>query len=133
MKSQLPFAAQVAASALPAAGRIATVTLVPLDSQTLVPLPSPTGPRPMRLGMVNMDGPLIKLAGSADLAAAAPRDHITVYDLDRPGSPYRAASDFVTVRASVGGEIEPADPALPAVRYMRYVGVTRGSDWAGAR
>lgn len=133
MQRETPFAALVAASRLPAAGHIATIVLAPLDSWTLVPVPGARGFTPMRLDMLNVTGPLAKMAGSADLAIAAPRDRITVYDLDRPGSPYRAAGDFVTVRASVGGELAPADPALPATRYLRYVGVVRGSDWAGAR
>lgn len=85
------------------------------------------------LDAIQVTGPLVKLDGSADLAAAAPARQVTVYDLAARGSPYRTSPDFTRVRTSIGQDFEPDDPAAPATDYVRYLGVVRGSDWAGAR
>jgi hypothetical protein len=133
LKTGASFAATVQQSALPAAGQIATIVLVPIDSYALYAAPTGKGFTPMRLDMFNINGPLVKMDGSADLAAAAPAKQVTVYDLGAAGSPYLAAPDFTRVQTSIGQNFDPADPQAPATRFVRYLGVVRGSDWAGSR
>ncbi len=133
LKSGASFAAQVERSSLPAAGRIASIVLVPIDSHALYAMPQGKAFTPMRLDTFNVTGPLVKMDGSADLAAAAPGGRITVYDLAARGSPYLTTPDFTRVKTSIKQDFEPDDPNSPATRYVRYLGVVRGSDWAGAR
>lgn len=128
MDRSVPFAALLQARG---GERIASIALVPIDSKALMPVP--TGPAtftPMKLDLFNVTGPISKMEGSADLAAVAPAGRVTVYDLDRPGSPYRNVRDFIAVKTSIRQDLVPADPALPTTRYARYVGVVRGSDWS---
>lgn len=129
MQRVVPAAARIAA-ADPSA-RIASIVLVPIGSKALMYVP--TGPgktTAMKLDLFNVNGPLSKMAGSADLAAVAPAGRISVYDIDRAGSPYRSGNDFAVIRTSIGQDFVPADPALPSVRYARYLGVVRESDWS---
>lgn len=133
LKSGAPFAAQVEESSLPAAGQIASIILVPIDSTALYAVPQGEGFRPMRLDTFNVTGPLVKMDGSADLVAAAPAGAVTVYDLAGAGSPYVDALDFIQVTTSIRQDFEPGDPSTPTTDYARYLGVVRGSDWAGAR
>lgn len=133
LKAGAPFAAQVEQSSLPAAGRIASIILVPIESTTLYAVPRGEGFAPTRLDTFNVTGPLVKMDGSADLVAAAPPAEVTVYDLAGPASPYAGALDFIHVTTSIRQDFEPADPAAPTTDYARYLGVVRGSDWAGAR
>ena len=111
--------------------RIASIVLVPIGSKALMYVPTGSDKTtPINLDLFNVDGPLSKMAGSSDLAAAAPAGRITIYDLDRAGSPYRIGNDFAVVKTSIGQDFVPKDPNLPSVRYARYVGVVRGSDWS---
>lgn len=133
LKTRDTFASAIERSSLPAAHRIASIILVPIDSYALYAMPQGKTFAPMRLDMFNVTGPLVKMDGSADLAAAAPPGRVTVYDLAASGSPYLTSPDFTRVKTSIGQDFEPADPQSPATRYARYLGVVRGSDWAGAR
>lgn len=133
LKGGTPFAAQVEQSPLAAAGQIASIILVPIDSAALYAVPQGNGFAPMRLETFNVTGPLVKMDGSADLVAAAPSAQVTVYDLGGPDSPYTGALDFIHVTTSIRQDFEPASPGTPTTDYARYLGVVRGSDWAGAR
>lgn len=126
----MPFAARVRQSTLPAAKSMATIELVLLDSAVLIPAPLPAGVQMMRMTEFNIDGPLIKIEGSADLRASTQPRTITLFDLDAPASPYRTERDFVSVKTTVGQDFTPDDPAAPATAYARIIGVVRGSDWA---
>lgn len=133
LKSGAPFAAQVEASSLPAAGQIASIILVPIDSVALYAVPQGEGFRPMPVDTFNVTGPLVKMDGSADLVAAAPTGNVTVYDLAGSGSPYVEALDFIHVTTSIRQDFEPENPGAPTTDYARYLGVVRGSSWAGQR
>jgi hypothetical protein len=133
LKSGAPFAAQVEQSSLPSAGRIASIILVPIESTALYAVPQGEGFVPMRVDTFNVTGPLVKMDGSADLVAAAPSAEVTVYDLAGPGSPYIGALDFIHVTTSIRQDFEPGNPTTATPEYARYLGVVRGSDWAGAR
>lgn len=133
LKAGAPFGAQVEQSSLPAAGRIASIILVPIDSAALYAVPQGDGFTPMRLETFNVTGPLVKMDGSADLAAAAPSAQVTVYDLAGVGSRYASALDFIHVTTSIRQDFEPGDPTTPTTDYAQYLGVVRGSDWAGVR
>jgi hypothetical protein len=127
----LPFAARVARSDLPTADRVTTLSLLSLDSAVQIPVPLPTGVQRMRLSEFNIDGPFVKVQGSATLRAATTADRITVFDLAGDDSPVRTG-DFLTIRTSIGQNFA-LEPGRPTMDYSRYVGVYRGSDWAAPR
>jgi hypothetical protein len=125
-----PFAARVRQSGLPAAGSVVSIALVLLDSAVVLPTPTPDGVKMLRATTLNIDGPLVKVDGSADLRAATRSDTITLFDLAAPGSPYTTSPDFVSVATTLGQNFIPDDPEAPASAYLRLIGVVRGSDWA---
>lgn len=127
----LPFAARVAGSDLPTANRVTTISLLSLDSAVQIPVPLPTGVQRMRLTEFNIDGPFVKVQGSATLRAATEADRITVFDLVGDDSPVRPG-DFLTIRTSIGQDFT-LEAGRPTMDYSRYVGVYRGSDWAAPR
>ena len=127
----LPFAARVASSDLPTADSVTTISLLSLDSAVQIPVPLPTGVQRMRLTEFNIDGPFVKVQGSATLKAATEPDRITVFDLAGADSPVRPG-DFLTIRTSIGQDFT-LEAGRPTADYSRYVGVYRGSDWAAPR
>ena len=128
-----PFATRVKRSTLPAAKSMVSIGLALLDSAVVIPAPMPGGVKMLRMDQFNVDGPLVKMEGSADLRAAAAPASVTLFDLAAPGSPFAAGPDFVGVRTSIGQNFVPDDPKAPATDYLRIAGVVRGSDWAPPR
>jgi hypothetical protein len=128
-----PFATRVRQSTLPAAKSIVSIGLVLLDSAVVIPAPMPGGVKMLRMDQFNIDGPIIKVEGSADLRAATTPSSLTLFDLAAPGSPYATSPDFVSVKTTVGQNFVPDDPKAPATDYLRIAGVVRGSDWAPPR
>jgi len=129
----LPFAARVARSDLPSHDRITTIALLSLDSAVQIPVPLPTGLQRMRLTEFNIDGPFVKVQGSATLRAASDPNRITVFNLasrdaENANGPIRAG-DFLTLRTTLGQNFQ-LDAALPTSAYAQYIGAYRGSDWA---
>lgn len=127
----LPFAARVDASDLPARDRVVTVAILSLDSAVQIPVPTPTGVQRMRLTDFNIDGPFVKVQGSATLRAASRPDRILVFDPGAAGTPVKAG-DFMSIQTSVGQAFN-LDPSIPSSDYAQYIGVFRGSDWAAPR
>jgi hypothetical protein len=125
----LPFAAQVRRSGLPGADTLQSLILVPLDSAVQVPIPLPTGTKRMRMTVFNVDGPFVKLQGSASLRAATQPGQTTVFQIAAPGSPYAEGQDLTRIVTSVGQDILPADSKMTEP-FAQYIGVYRNSDWA---
>jgi hypothetical protein len=128
-----PFATRVRQSSLPAAKSMVSIGLVLLDSAVVIPAPMPGGVKMLRMDQFNIDGPMVKVEGSADLRAATTPSSLTLFDLAAPGSPYLTSPDFVAVKTSIGQNFVPDDPKAPAADYLRIAGVVRGSDWAPPR
>jgi hypothetical protein len=126
-----PFAARVTGSNLPTAGAVTSIVVLSLDSAVQVPVPLPTGIQRMRLTEFNIDGPFVKVQGSATLRAASEPDTIMVFNPGAAGSPIQPG-DFTRVQTSVGQNFE-LDPNLPSSAYSQYIGVYRDSDWAPPR
>jgi hypothetical protein len=127
----LPFAARVTRSDLPTARAVTSIVVLSLDSAVQVPVPMPNGVQRMRMTEFNIDGPFVKVQGSATLRAAADPDSIVIFNPGAAGSPIQPG-DFTRVRTSVGQDFE-LDPDLPSSAYSQYIGVFRGSDWAPPR
>lgn len=132
LRGSLRFAGMVRESDLPAADAIRAIVVYGLDSAYQFPVQLPTGIARVRFTEGNVDGPVVKLAGSATLRAASTADRLTVFRIDTPDSPYRDGQQLVAVRSSMDPGLEPATD-VPTTRYMQYVGVHRGSDWAAPR
>ena len=128
-----PFAARVAASDLPTAHRIVSLAVLSLDSAVQIPVPTPDGVQRMRLDSFNIDGPFVKVKGSATLRAATLPNTITLFDLGAEGTPFTSGGDFTDIRTSVGQDFVMDDPALPTAALIQYLGVFRNSDWAPPR
>jgi hypothetical protein len=126
-----PFAARVTRSDLPTATAVTSIVVLALDSAVHVPVPLPTGIQRMRLTEFNVDGPFVKVQGSATLRAASDPHSITVFNPGAADSPIQPG-DFTRVRTSVGQDFE-LDPDLPSSAYSQYFGVFRASDWAPPR
>ena len=125
-----PFAALVRASKLPASKNLQSIVLLSLDSAVQVPAPLPGGTKRLRMTEFNIDGPLVKVSGSATLRAASEAGQVRVFRLGAPGSPFTGSSDFMDVRTSINQDLSPADPGARSTDIAQYVGVYRGSDWA---
>lgn len=126
-----PFAARVVASDLPTAGAVTSMVVLSLDSAVQIPAPTPQGVRRMRLDSFNIDGPFVKVQGSATLRAASEAGQFLVFNPAAPGSPIEPG-DFMRIQTSVGQSFV-LDPTWPSSRYSQYIGVFRGSDWAPPR
>lgn len=126
-----PFAAMVKASDLPAADRMVSIVLHSLDSAVQIPAPLPTGIQRMRLTQFNIDGPFVKVQGSATLRAATEPGRITLFDPRGEDSPVEGG-DFVSLNTSVQ-QFTLDQPTAPVDAYVHYVGVFRDSDWAAPR
>lgn len=127
----LPFAARVTRSDLPARDATVTLAILSLDSAVQIPVRTPAGVQRLRRTEFNVDGPFVKVQGSATLRAASRPDEILMFDFDGDDSPMRPG-DFMTVRTSVAQDFN-LDPSTPTSGYAQYVGVFRGSDWAAPR
>jgi hypothetical protein len=126
-----PFAARVTGSDLPTARAVTSIVVLSLDSAVQVPVPLPNGIQRMRLTDFNIDGPFVKVQGSATLREASDPGSIVVFNPGATGSPIQPG-DFTRVRTSVGQDFV-LDPDLPSSAYSQYFGVFRGSDWAPPR
>ena len=127
-----PFAARIAASDLPAAGKTASIALLALDSAVQIPGPFPDGVKRLRMTNFNIDGPFVMVKGAATLRAASDPATITLFDTGARGSPI-AATDFGQITTSVGQSFVTDDNGPQARRLVQYVGVVRDSDWAAPR
>lgn len=127
----LPFAARVTRSDLPARDATVTLAVLSLDSAVQIPVRTPAGVQRLRRTEFNVDGPFVKVQGSATLRAASRPDEILMFDFGGEDAPVRPG-DFMTVRTSVAQDFN-LDPSIPASAYAQYVGVFRGSDWAAPR
>jgi hypothetical protein len=128
-----PFAARVAASDLPAAHRIVSLAVLSLDSAVQMPVPMPTGLQRMRLEDFNIDGPFVKVKGSATLRAASEPNAITLFEPGAAGTPFTSGGDFTDIRTSIGQDFVMDDPTRPMASFIQYIGVFRNSDWAPPR
>lgn len=126
----IPFAARVRASKLPASTSMQSIVLLSLDSAVQVPAPLPGGTKRLRMTEFNIDGPFVKVSGSATLRAASRPGQVSVFRLNVPSSPFDGSADFMVVRTSIGQDLSPADPAAWSKNIAQFVGVYRGSDWA---
>lgn len=128
-----PFAARVAASDLPTARRIVSLAVMSLDSAVQIPAPTPAGVQRMRLDSFNIDGPFVKVKGSATLREASTPNAIVLFDIGAQGTPFTSGGDFTDIRTSVGQSFVMDHPERPAASFVQYVGVFRNSDWAPPR
>lgn len=128
-----PFAARVAASDLPTARKIVSLAVLSLDSAVQIPAPTPAGVQRMRLDSFNIDGPFVKVKGSATLREASAPDAIVLFDIGAQGTPFTSGGDFTNIRTSVGQSFVMDHPERPASSFVQYVGVFRNSDWAPPR
>jgi len=129
---KLRFAGQVAESDLPTASKVRSIVVYALDSAVQFPVPLPQGVARVKFNEGNVDGPVVKLDGSATLRAASEPGRITVFGIDPEGSPYRHGQQLVALKSSMDPGIVPSE-GVPTTGYMQYVGVYRGSDWAEPR
>lgn len=127
-----PFAAQAVAAQLPVAGGVRSLLLLGLDSAVQFPVPLPDGLRRVRFLDGNIDGPTVKVAGSATLRAASQPARMTVFALDTPHSPYRQGDHFIALQTSMGPPFVP-EAGRATTDYLQYIGVYRDSDWAAPR
>lgn len=128
-----PFAARVAASDLPTARKIVSLAILSLDSAMQIPASTPTGVQRMRLDSFNIDGPFVKVKGSATLREASMPDAIVLFGIGAEGAPFTSGGDFTDIRTSVGQSFVMDHPERPAASFVQYVGVFRNSDWAPPR
>lgn len=91
------------------------------------------GDTPMRLDSFNIDGPFVKVKGSATLREASAPDAIVLFDIGAQGTPFTSGGDFTNIRTSVGQSFVMDHPERPASSFVQYVGVFRNSDWAPPR
>ena len=123
-------AVRVKASDLPAAHALTSLVVLSLDSAVMAPVPMGKSVVKLRLTNFNIDGPMVKVPGSATLRAATRPNAMALFDITARGSPYLTSPDIAAVRTSVGQDFTPDDPRAPTTAYVQYVGVFRGSDWA---
>ncbi len=123
---------RVCASGLTSADGVRSIAMCALDSAAQLPLPLPTGVAWVRFTESNVNGPVVKLSGSANLRAASTPHGIKLFALDRDQSPYRAGQELVALGSSIERGITPA-PEVPTTDFVQYVGVYRDSDWAVPR
>jgi hypothetical protein len=128
-----PFAYRVVASDLPTARRVVSLAVLSLDSAVQIPAPMPTGVQRMRLESFNIDGPFVKVKGSATLRAATTPNTITLFDPGAAGTPFTSGGDFTDIRTSIGQNFVIDDPTRSTASFIQYLGVFRNSDWAPPR
>lgn len=128
-----PFAARVAASDLPTAHRLVSLVVLSLDSAVQIPVPMPGGVQRMRLDSFNIDGPFVKVKGSATLRAASEPNTMTLFDPGAAGTPFTGGGDFTDIQTSVGQSFVMDDPERPMASLVQYIGVFRNADWAPPR
>ena len=133
VNSAKPFASRVIASDLPTAHRIVSLGVLSLDSAVQVPVPMPGGVQRMRLDNFNIDGPFVKVKGSATLREATTSNTITLFDPGAAGTPFTSGGDFTNIRTSIGQDFIIDDPSRPMASFIQYLGVFRNSDWAPPR
>ncbi|WP_296173132.1 hypothetical protein [uncultured Brevundimonas sp.] len=118
-------------SDLPARDRVVTLAGLSLDSAVQIPAPTPTFVQRMRLTDLNIDGPFVKVQGSAILRAASRPDRIFVFDPGGAGTLVKPVNSM-SIRSSVGQAFD-LDPPIPSSDYAQHIGVFRGSDRAAPR
>lgn len=132
VNGDLRFAGMVRESDLATASGIRSILLYGLDSAYQFPVPTPNGVARVRFTEGNVDGPVVKLSGSADLRAASEPGQLVVFSIQGADSPYRRDQGLVQLRSSMDPGIR-ADAKVPTTGYLQYVGVYRNSDWAAPR
>ncbi|WP_189457158.1 erythromycin esterase family protein [Cognatilysobacter bugurensis] len=132
LRGRLPFGGRVRASDLPSADGVRSLVVYGLDSAFQFPVPLPTGVARVRFTDGNVDGPVVKLAGSASLREASAPHRLTVFRIDADRSPYREGQQLIALRSSMDPGLLPSAD-VPTSGYAQYVGVYRGSDWAAPR
>ena len=126
------WAGRVRASSLSSASGLRSIVMYGLDSAAQFPVPLPTGVAWVRFADSNVDGPVVKLSGSASLRAASEPDRIRVFAIDGAQSPYRSGQQLVALRSSIDRGLTPSPDAV-TTDFIQYVGVYRNSDWAVPR
>lgn len=126
------WAGRVRESGLSSASGVRSIAMYGLDSAAQFPVPLPTGVAWVRFAESNVDGPVVKLSGSANLRAASGPRRIMIFSLDGPQSPYRSGQELVALVSSMDAGLTPARDA-PTTDFVQYVGVYRDSDWTVPR
>lgn len=130
VSASMPFAARVAASDLPSARKLTTIGALALDSALQIPIPSGEAKfMRLRLTEFNIDGPYVKVQGSATLRSVSLAKAVKLFATGGTDSPI-TATDFVDVTTSVGQNLKVDDTSLGAKQLLDYVAVFRNSDWA---
>ncbi len=126
------FAARVRDSSLSSAALVRSIVVYALDSAVQFPVALPDGLARVRFAEGNVDGPVVKLAGSTTLREATRASRITLFALQGEGSPFDQGDELVALRSSMDPGLRP-EPGLATTAYFQYVGVYRDSDWAAPR
>lgn len=132
VNGDLRFAGMVRSSDLADVARMRSIVVYGLDSAVQFAVPLPDGVARVRFTDANVDGPVVKLAGSSTLRAASQPARLTVFAIEGEDSPYRHGQELVALRSAMDPGITPSANAV-TTDYMQYVGVYRGSDWAPPR
>lgn len=122
----LPFAAR-----LKLAGFDVT-SVVCLDINSEIYMPANTGyPTPPggKMKLLSMDGPVVLVKGINDLKKASVKNSITLFDLDRPDSPYKHDSKLTQVKTNFfGNEQRPHDTNAVTTDFAQYAILLRNGN-----
>ncbi|MFV0331932.1 MAG: hypothetical protein ACK5KL_19245 [Dysgonomonas sp.] len=85
-------------------------------------------PEDEKLTLLNMDGPLVLVHGINDLKEASERNTITLFNLEKDGSPYRNSTRLMQIKTNfLNQDMSPYDETLSATDFMQYIIFLRGA------
>ena len=125
-----PFAARIKQSSLPFAAAIKSIVCYNVDSEIYLP---PIGQFPTppdeKTGLLNADGPITMVKGISELKEVTSDHTITLFNLERPNSPYRTSQKLAGVKVNFFGEdVLPRNDSQATTDFFQYVVLSRGSE-----
>ena len=133
INNTLPLAGLLKKASLPFGGKVVSMAIFALESETLMPtafLPASIRPAEsyVALDWTNQQGPMVFVKGLKDLAKAAPTQNLTLFKLDAVGSPYQHSRQLLDIKAPLFGQnMAATKPSAVTTDYAQYAFLMRHS------
>lgn len=108
---------------------VKSILCMNIDSEAYFPENNqyPTPPNE-KIGLLNMDGPIVLAKGINDLKKASEKNTSTLFNISKENSPYRGSSKLITSKSNfINQQIAPYDKNLSTSDFVQYVILIRNS------
>lgn len=129
-RNAYPFAARLKRQTThPQLQKIQTFACLTLESEMyLPPTEDMITPPSKKMGIFNVDGPILLTKGIQDLKAVTKENSISLFQLDKPNSPYKNSQRLAGIKVNLlGGETLPNNKAQATIDFYQNIILIRGS------